>query len=80
MLVADAEAWLADAGFDVAWLACAIGNERAARFYEKCGWRRVGNMISHAETPNGVFDWEVWRNENSLGVELRCPATDRARS
>src|SRR4051812_47844447 len=41
-LVSDAEALMTDAGVDVAWLACAIGNERAARFYEKCGWRRVG--------------------------------------
>src|SRR5688572_2071479 len=36
-LVADAEARIADAGATTAWLACAIGNERAARFYEKCG-------------------------------------------
>src|SRR5262245_15325666 len=41
-LIADAEARMADAGVELAWLACAIGNERAARFYEKCGWRRAG--------------------------------------
>jgi GNAT superfamily N-acetyltransferase len=34
-LIEDAEVRLADAGVGVAWLACAIGNERAARFYEK---------------------------------------------
>ena len=42
-LVADAEARLARNGFRTAWLACAIGNDRAARFYEKAGWRRVGH-------------------------------------
>ena len=30
-LMADAEARLAEAGVEIAWLACAIGNERAAR-------------------------------------------------
>jgi ribosomal protein S18 acetylase RimI-like enzyme len=65
-LIADAEARLAAAGFKTAWLACAIGNDRAARFYEKSGWRRVGNMINHLETPAGVFDLEVWRYEKSL--------------
>jgi hypothetical protein len=29
--MADAEARLAEAGVEIAWLACAIGNERAAR-------------------------------------------------
>src|SRR5438034_3862847 len=37
VLIADAEARLAERGVGVAWLACAIGNDRAARFYEKCG-------------------------------------------
>jgi ribosomal protein S18 acetylase RimI-like enzyme len=32
-LVDDAEARLAENGIETAWLACAIGNERAARFY-----------------------------------------------
>jgi GNAT superfamily N-acetyltransferase len=38
-LIADAEAKLAEQGIETAWLACAIGNDRAARFYEKSGWR-----------------------------------------
>lgn len=65
-LIADGEARLAAAGTETAWLACAIGNRRAARFYEKCGWRRVGNMINRLETPNGIFALEVWRYEKSL--------------
>jgi len=54
----------------VAWLACAIGNERAARFYEKCGWRRVGKMINPLDTPDGVLPLEVWRYEKRLGDDL----------
>ena len=65
-LMADAEARLARDGFETAWLACAIGNDRAARFYEKSGWRRAGNMINHLETTDGAFDLEVWRYEKSL--------------
>ena len=67
-LIADAEARLADAGFETGWLACAIGNDRAARFYEKSGWRRVGNMINPLQTPDGVLDLEVWRYEKNLAT------------
>lgn len=66
-LIADAEAQLAAAGFETVWLACAIGNDRAARFYEKAGWRRVGNMINPLETPDGILDLEVWRYEKRVG-------------
>ncbi|HEX7111578.1 MAG TPA: hypothetical protein VF216_03975, partial [Mizugakiibacter sp.] len=62
----DAESRIAAAGFDTGWLACAIGNARAARFYEKQGWRRVGTMISRLEIPTGVFPLEVWRYEKRL--------------
>lgn len=36
-LMVDGEARLAAKGFERAWLGCAIGNHRAARFYEKSG-------------------------------------------
>ena len=65
-LIADAEARLAASGVETAWLACAIGNHRAARFYEKCGWRQVGTMINEAETQEGTFPLKVWRYEKSL--------------
>ena len=67
-LIADAEAQLANAGVETAWLACAIGNDRAARFYEKSGWRRVGNMINPLESPDGVINLEVWRYEKRVGL------------
>jgi ribosomal protein S18 acetylase RimI-like enzyme len=65
-LIADAEARLSESGVETAWLACAIGNERAAKFYEKCGWHRAGTMINHLETSKGTFPLEVWRYEKSL--------------
>ncbi len=66
-LIADAEARLHDAGFGTAWLACAVGNERAARFYEKAGWHRAGTREYSAETSSGEFILQVWRYENPLG-------------
>ena len=65
-LIADAEAQIAAKGFAIAWLACAIGNDRAARFYEKCGWRRVGNMMNRLELPSGEYLLETWRYEKSV--------------
>jgi GNAT superfamily N-acetyltransferase len=65
-LLADAEARMIGRGVTTAWLACAIGNERAARFYEKSGWRRAGTMINQAETSTGTFAVETWRYEKAL--------------
>jgi GNAT superfamily N-acetyltransferase len=66
VLMADAEARLGKGGVHTAWLACAIGNDRAARFYEKCGWSRAGTVTDHVEVPGGTFALEVWRYEKSL--------------
>lgn len=62
-LIADALRRIGAQGHSRAWLACAIGNDRAARFYEKNGWRREGVMTSHLTTPNGVIALDVWRYE-----------------
>jgi GNAT superfamily N-acetyltransferase len=79
-LMADAEARLHASGVTTAWLACAIGNDRAARFYEKCGWRRVGTMVNALQTDDGPFLLEVWRYEKSISRRTRIPANrDRAR-
>jgi L-ascorbate metabolism protein UlaG (beta-lactamase superfamily)/GNAT superfamily N-acetyltransferase len=66
-LIEDAERRLSKAGVETAWLACAVGNDRAAKFYEKRGWRRAGTMINQAETSDGPFPLEVWRYEKLLG-------------
>jgi GNAT superfamily N-acetyltransferase len=68
-LIRDAEQRLATNRVDTAWLACAIGNDRAARFYEKQGWRRAGNIIIDVELPAGVRPLEVWRYEKRLPQE-----------
>lgn len=68
-LIADAEARLAASGVATAWLACAIGNERAACFYEKCGWHRTGVYTNLAETDGGTFALDVWRYEKQLNPE-----------
>ena len=65
-LIADAEARLAGRGVATAWLACGIGNDRAARFYEKCGWVRARTQVNRLETPDGVFEIEVWRYEKGM--------------
>src|SRR5215468_6543762 len=70
-LMKDAEARFLESGMQAAWLACAIGNNRAARFYEKCGWQRVGTATYHAETSSGPFPLEVWRYEKSLAAAPR---------
>jgi ribosomal protein S18 acetylase RimI-like enzyme len=43
-LLAEAEAQVAAQGYDVAWLAVAIGNTRARAFYEKQGWTNAGDL------------------------------------
>jgi ribosomal protein S18 acetylase RimI-like enzyme len=65
-LIADAEARLAERGTETAWLACAVGNDRAARFYEKSGWHLADTIINAAATSNGPFPLRVWRYEKRL--------------
>ena len=65
-LIAHAEARLAQHGVETAWLACAVGNSRAARFYEKSGWHMAGTFVIPAETSRGPFPVEQWRYEKRL--------------
>lgn len=62
-LTEDALALMRQRGVQTAWLACAIGNERAARFYERSGWRQTGTMTSYLPTQAGTFPLDVWRYE-----------------
>jgi GNAT superfamily N-acetyltransferase len=65
-LLADGEDRIAAAGFDRTWLGCAVGNERAARFYERSGWTLAGTVTIEVETAEGPFPLEVWRYEKTL--------------
>jgi GNAT superfamily N-acetyltransferase len=70
-LLADAESRIAANGATTAWLACAIGNQRAARFYQRNGWSEAGIMTSELPTAQGTFPLEVWRYEKRLDQLLR---------
>jgi GNAT superfamily N-acetyltransferase len=65
-LVSAALDQIRQAGHRRAWLACAIGNHRAARFYEKAGWTLAGVVTIHLDTPDGSVPLEVWRYEIAI--------------
>jgi len=43
-LLTEAERQVAAGGHEQAWLAVVVGNVRARRFYEKCGWHDEGDL------------------------------------
>ncbi len=53
-------------GFVRVWLACGIGNNRAARFYEKMGWENVGVSTITIHLPSGSEPLEIWRFEKGI--------------
>jgi len=59
-LLAEAERLVAANGHGRAWLAVAVGNDRARRFYEKCGW-----------VDDGVFDYPATAPPDPP-VTVRC--------
>ncbi|SLN39582.1 putative acetyltransferase [Pseudoruegeria aquimaris] len=65
-MMARAEALLAEAGVRDAWLACSVGNRRAAAFYEKAGWRNAGETEIEVEIAGGGMALTVWRFEKRL--------------
>ena len=67
-LMADAEQRIAAAGATTAWLACAVGNDRAVRFYEKCGWVNAGLKEVELDTPGDPFRLTVIRFEKTLSA------------
>ena len=63
-LMAEAERQVADGGYDVAWLAVAIGNVHARAFYEKQGWVNVGDLPyrrPRCATPSAGWPPPRWR-------------------
>lgn len=65
-LMDDTVAQLGTRGVAVAWLACAIGNDRAARFYEKSGWRRAGLMTNDLTIDGSPYPLRVLRYERTI--------------
>jgi GNAT superfamily N-acetyltransferase len=66
-LIDDAEARLAARGVKTCFLTCAIGNERAARFYRKRGWRLARTVRDSLPTIAGPYELDVWRFEKDVG-------------
>jgi GNAT superfamily N-acetyltransferase len=66
LLMIDAENRLQKAGIITPWLACAVGNARAARFYQKTGWTLARTQTLPSEIPGGWFPLKVWRYEKTL--------------
>lgn len=78
-LIADAEARLAERGVEVAWLACAIGNERAARLRKArmaTGWNHGepgGNVRRHVSAGSvAVREAAQAANLNAGGLPARA--------
>lgn len=67
-LLADGEARLAASGVTRAHLLCVIENTRAARFYEKYGWKNTGPSRESVFTDDGPFEFTVLRFEKTLTV------------
>ena len=65
-LMLDGEARIKAQGYDVSWLSCAVGNERAARFYEKSGWVNKRIETVGLDTLDDPFYLDVWRFEKDL--------------
>jgi hypothetical protein len=74
-LLQDAEKRLLEANVETAWLACAIGNERAAAFYRKHGWSRVGVKLNVLQLTDRRFPLEIWRFENASRLTRRLQNT-----
>ncbi len=53
VLLAEAERQVREGGHASAWLAVVAGNERARRFYGKCGWLDEGLFDHQAPGPDG---------------------------
>jgi GNAT superfamily N-acetyltransferase len=56
-LLAESERLVKETGHDQAWLAVAVGNARARRFYERNGW-----------TDQGAFDYPAASEDGSIAV------------
>jgi GNAT superfamily N-acetyltransferase len=53
VLLTEAEHRVQRGGHETAWLAVVAGNERARRFYAKCGWVDEGPFDYRAQGPDG---------------------------
>ena len=67
-LMKAAEAELAKRGQRDVFLYCAVGNDRAARFYDKCGWHRAAAEDIEAADGGVSVMVPVWRYEKRVAA------------
>lgn len=65
-LLADAESRIKANGHATAWLACAINNAPAEKFYTKHGWQLIRTERIEVETPGELFPVDIWRFEKDF--------------
>lgn len=65
-LLADGEERLRHNGIELAWLSCAAGNERAARFYERTGWTSTREPEPEELKGAPGLTIDVWRYSKRL--------------
>lgn len=65
-LIRDGEQRIQAGGHMTAWLACAVGNNRAARFYQKHGWTNTRTQTLRFETQDESYPLEIWRFEKPV--------------
>ena len=70
LLLARAEAALARGGVTRAFLLCGAGNRRAARFYEKHGWRTEAVVAVELPSTAGPRPVEAWRMTKELAAAV----------
>ncbi len=66
LLIDDAEARIRADGYSHSWLICAVGNDRAAAFYRKCGWELIETETHELDTLGDAFLLDCWRFEKAL--------------
>jgi RimJ/RimL family protein N-acetyltransferase len=59
---------MAKEGTSEAELRCAVGNERARRFYERMGWLHSGKIMEHVAGDDGQVDVPFWRMTKVLAI------------
>lgn len=69
-LLIDGEARMAASGVSQAHLLCLPENARAARFYEKHGWKTGGPTLQRLFTEDGPYTLPLLRFEKSLAPDL----------
>jgi ribosomal protein S18 acetylase RimI-like enzyme len=67
-LLRASEVEMANEGTSEAELHCAVGNQRARRFYERMGWLHRGEIMEQVTSEDGQVDVPFWRMTKFLVI------------